>query len=344
MPDTLVATEDFEDYEDNIALGVRWGGGLLSAGTPATPDGVQCVALGLDTGAGGPDPWGTNQNLISAVFDGLVPDGQYRIRYKMQIGGSRSSVVGGFPSPHTFTAGLQANDERSLIAVVDEHAPEGTRDDADIPGDAEVFEYPGVNVSGDPISDEALFPELDGWKDYSLLTQADGDGEIEITLGTFDARYFQANTFFDKIEIYLVSAPAPATPGVRRAVLYFCETVGNRIIAYGEGITQIGDNYQGEVETHDLIPSTETGSNFFRSVNVALHATGAHTIGITPIVDGKELPEQIFSGAGDGETAYEAFIGQRGVRIRARVRTIERGGPIELETITVVVVPVRKFP
>lgn len=142
-----------------------------------------------------------------------------------------------------------------------------------------------------------------------------------------------------------VPGAAPVLPGAQRTTLYLCEHTGARILAFGIGTTQIGDNYQFELETWDLVPSGEVGDNLFRSVNVALRATGAFVLGVTPIVDGADLAEQIFSRAGSGEVVCQAvFQSGRGARCAARVRTIDRSGDLEIENVSVTFVPIRVFP
>ena len=129
-----------------------------------------------------------------------------------------------------------------------------------------------------------------------------------------------------------------------QAVLYLCEAAGARIFAYGQGIGQVGTNYQASLQSWDDLPSGETGVNLFRSVNAVMKTVGAWTIGITPTVDGEDQPEQIFSGAGSGQQQCEAFIGQRGTRISATWRTIARAGDIELQQLSQTCVQIRTFP
>lgn len=143
------------------------------------------------------------------------------------------------------------------------------------------------------------------------------------------------------------SPPSPAAagaPGVKRAVLYLCEKAGARILAYGDGISQVGDDYQAALETWEVFPEGETGRNMFRAILVAIDAVGAHTIGVTPIIDGAALPEQLFSGSGDGEETYRAFFAKAGTAIACRIRTILRSGPLEVKNVSYAVFPVRAFP
>lgn len=138
---------------------------------------------------------------------------------------------------------------------------------------------------------------------------------------------------------------APVLPGAQRTTLYLCEHTGARIIAFGIGNSQIGDEYQLLLETWDLIPSGEVGDNLFRSVNVALKAGGAFRLGVTPIVDGKDLTEQIFSAAGGGEITCQALVqSPRGARCAARIRTLSRAGDLEIENVSITFTPIRVFP
>lgn len=137
----------------------------------------------------------------------------------------------------------------------------------------------------------------------------------------------------------------PVLPGAQRTTLYLCEQNGARIIAFGIGNSQIGDEYQFQLDTWDLIPSGEVGDNLFRSVNVSVKAAGAFVLGVTPIVDGVEMTEQVFSSPGMGEVVCQAFVQSgRGARCSARVRTIDRSGDLEIENVSVTYVPIRVFP
>jgi hypothetical protein len=216
MADVLVSTETFNEYADNTALSVVWSQGTLTSGSStvkdASPDGSQYIAIGGDsTSLGSPTMWGTNADLATHTYTGLTAGAQYRIRWKMNIGHSFSSVVGSYPAAHTFTAGLGANSDRYIIAVVDHHAPEGAREDEGIPVDAIRFDYPGINISGEHIKSADLFPSLTGWLNYELLTTADGSGHIAITFGTYDLRNFQANVYVDDLTVWLVPPPPPPT-------------------------------------------------------------------------------------------------------------------------------------
>lgn len=128
------------------------------------------------------------------------------------------------------------------------------------------------------------------------------------------------------------------------AVLYLGEDVGARILRNGIGISQVGDAYALDVETWDLVPAGEMGDVSFRSIDVSAKITNGYRIGITPIIDGTALPEQVFSGAGTGNVASQAFVGQRGTRIAARVRSLELTGDLELLDISSMFVVLRKAP
>lgn len=129
------------------------------------------------------------------------------------------------------------------------------------------------------------------------------------------------------------------------SVLYLCESAGARILAYGSGISQIGTEYQFDLVTWEDIPSGESGDNLFRSIDAALKPVGNYSIGITPTIDGVDLSEQAFSGVGNGTPVVcQAFVSQRGARISARLRSFSRGGDIELEQLSAMVLPIRNFP
>lgn len=128
------------------------------------------------------------------------------------------------------------------------------------------------------------------------------------------------------------------------AVLYFGEASGGRILRYGTGITNVGTNYQLDLTTWDIIPATEVGDNVFRSIDVAFRCTNGYSIGITPIVDGVNLTEQTFSGAGTGDVQCQAFFATRGARCAARVRTLARAGEYFDLTVNCAFTTIRQTP
>lgn len=127
-------------------------------------------------------------------------------------------------------------------------------------------------------------------------------------------------------------------------MLVLCEAAGGRLLQWGTGITQVGTEYQLDVEVWEDVPLGAVGDNLFRSIDVSFKHTGAFVVGITPIIDGADQTEQQFSGSGSGITACQAFVAVRGSRIAARVRTISRSGDIELESIGTSSVPIRATP
>lgn len=126
--------------------------------------------------------------------------------------------------------------------------------------------------------------------------------------------------------------------------LYLAEASGARLFVYGTGITQVGDDYQAELTTWDLTPAGDVGDCSFRTIDLAGFCSNGYSVGITPIVDGVELEEQLFSGAGSAPFTAQAFIAVRGTRIAARVRTLSRSGTIEIRNVTTSYVPVRVSP
>lgn len=126
--------------------------------------------------------------------------------------------------------------------------------------------------------------------------------------------------------------------------LYLCEAVGARILRVGQGITQVGGSYEFDVTTWDIIPAGEVGDVSFRTIDVAIKVTNGYSIGITPIIDGVNRVEQLFSGAGTGVFQLQAFVADRGARIAARVRTLSRAGDVELHAINTSFVVIRRAP
>jgi len=128
-------------------------------------------------------------------------------------------------------------------------------------------------------------------------------------------------------------------------LLYLGEADGARILRYGVGIAQVGDDYQLEAETWELIPAGEMGDCVFRSVGVSFEYTNGYHIGITPIVDGVELPESTFTGSGSGiDGQAQAFVRHRGTQLAVRVRTLSRTGDLRLMNIQVSYSPLRQWP
>lgn len=123
-----------------------------------------------------------------------------------------------------------------------------------------------------------------------------------------------------------------------------CEADGGRLLQWGTGVTQVGDEYQLDVITWEDIPLGVVGDNLFRSIDVSFKHTGAFVVGITPIIDGVDQSEQQFSASGSGITTCQAFVAVRGARIAARIRTISRTGDLELEDVTHGSVPIRSHP
>lgn len=115
--------------------------------------------------------------------------------------------------------------------------------------------------------------------------------------------------------------------------LYLCEASGARLLEFGNGLTQVGTDFQMALETWDEIPAGEVGDCSFRSIDVTVKHENGYNIGITPIVDTVELPEQQFSGSGTNIAQLQAFIAERGARISAKVRTITKTGDVQPQNI-----------
>jgi hypothetical protein len=128
-----------------------------------------------------------------------------------------------------------------------------------------------------------------------------------------------------------------------RAAFYLCERSGARILQADAGISQVGTDYQLDVTTWDALPVAAVGDAIFRAINVAVNAGGSFVLGITPIVDDVEQPEQLFSGAA-GQRICQALFQVPGTRLAGRIRTTSRSGTLELEDVSYTAVPVRAFP
>ena len=128
-------------------------------------------------------------------------------------------------------------------------------------------------------------------------------------------------------------------------MLYLGEYSGARILAYGTGISQVGDDYQLDVTTWDVAPAGDVGDCVFRSGDVSFAYTNGYSLGVTPIVDGVSQSEQTFTGSGSGTNGQaQAQFAARGTRIAARVRTLSRTGDIELRDVLVSFAVIRQTP
>lgn len=128
------------------------------------------------------------------------------------------------------------------------------------------------------------------------------------------------------------------------STFYLGEKSGARVLAYGDATTQAVTDFQCELWTWDLIPQGEVGDSLFRSIDVSLIAVAGYSIGITPVVDGVELDEQLFSGADTGEVQCQAFFAERGTRVSAIVRTVSRTGDLTIHNVQCSHVPIRTTP
>lgn len=125
---------------------------------------------------------------------------------------------------------------------------------------------------------------------------------------------------------------------------YLCEAAGARILRGGVGLTQLDTNFQIDFTTWDLVPAGEVGDVSFRSIDVSGEMTNGLSLGVTPIVDGVPLTEQLFSIAGTAPFQVQAFFATRGTRIAARVRTLSRNGDIVIYNVQCAHVVLRATP
>jgi len=128
------------------------------------------------------------------------------------------------------------------------------------------------------------------------------------------------------------------------ATFYLGERGGARVLAYGDALTQVGDDFQASFATWELIPTGEVGDTLFRAIDFSGSATNGYAIGITPVVDGISLTEQTFSGATVGEFQCQAYFAKRGTRCSAIVRTLSRSGNIVPHNVQVSFVSIRRTP
>lgn len=126
--------------------------------------------------------------------------------------------------------------------------------------------------------------------------------------------------------------------------LYLCESAGARLLEYGTGITQIGTEFQLDLKTWGMLPAGEVGDNSFRSIDVVVDHENGYNVGITPIVDGVDQPEQFFSAVGSGLAQLQAFFAIRGTEVAARVRTLSKTGAVFVRNISCAHVVIRTTP
>lgn len=130
------------------------------------------------------------------------------------------------------------------------------------------------------------------------------------------------------------------------------ELAGNRVIRIGAGVSDTTPGGTQPVlalaETHDMYPLDGGGTAVFQQLDVTIKHSAGFKIGVTPIVDGRALSEQVFQGSApglnsDGQLTVEAPFRARGARISAIVRSLQAFGSLELGNVQVEFVPVREF-
>lgn len=134
--------------------------------------------------------------------------------------------------------------------------------------------------------------------------------------------------------------------------LFVGEADGGRVLQMGLGTTDATAASTTpvllDVLTHDLYPTGAAGDSVFRGIDVRVRHSAGASIGVTPIVDGEELPEQTFTFAaptgGDGVDTAEARFAVRGTRVAARVRQTAATGDVELIDVAAWLVPLREAP
>lgn len=89
---------------------------------------------------------------------------------------------------------------------------------------------------------------------------------------------------------------------------YLGEASGGRILRYGVGTTQIGDAYQLEVRAWDVRPMGPAGRCVFRKVHGLIRHTAGYDVEITPVLDGRPLTAQRFSGGPPSADLLEEIV------------------------------------
>jgi hypothetical protein len=155
-----------------------------------------------------------------------------------------------------------------------------------------------------------------------------------------------------KIVVYSTQAippdpntPAPILPGAQRTTLYLCEAIGARIIAFGIGASQIGDDYQFELETWDFIPSRRGGR---QPLSLDQRRVAAHR----RLPAGRHADRRRRRPGRAGVLARrirrDDLPGARAVAARRPLRGANpddrRAGDLEIENVSVTFTPIRVFP
>jgi hypothetical protein len=127
--------------------------------------------------------------------------------------------------------------------------------------------------------------------------------------------------------------------------LYLGESSGARVLLLGGGvISQIGTDYQLQLETWPASPLGPVGDCAFRLINVAIRCVGGYHLTVTPIVDGVDQTAQTFTGGNTGRVEVQAHFHNRGTTIAARLTTTSRPGALEILDVSYSFVPLRETP
>lgn len=135
--------------------------------------------------------------------------------------------------------------------------------------------------------------------------------------------------------------------------LYLCEAAGARLLATNVGHTLVTaggtTDVVLDVETWDLVPAGPVGDCIFRSIDIVIQHDAGYAIGITPIVDGVTLTEQLFQGSSPeagttGVVQLQAFVASRGARVAARIRQTAATGVVTLVDASTAFTVIRTAP
>lgn len=119
--------------------------------------------------------------------------------------------------------------------------------------------------------------------------------------------------------------------------------------ANGGGLYRVGVGGESAalplMETWGVRPAGEEGDCAFRTITLGLVAANGYDLGITPILDGEEQPEQLFHREGAvGRFTVEAPIALRGTELAARVDVKSRTADLEFETLQTSFTVIRTTP
>ena len=129
---------------------------------------------------------------------------------------------------------------------------------------------------------------------------------------------------------------------------YFGESAGGRILRYGVGVSQVGGTYQLEMRPWEIRPAGEAGRVVFRTITCIVRHTAGYDISIQPVVDGRPLTVQRFSGGApaagllEAESAMSAIVFVPGNRLDCILKSVNLlAGELEVIDLQATFQPIR---